>query len=160
MRITIASIGRLKAGADRDLLARYLDRARKSGPALGLSGPDITELTESRAPRAQDRKQAEAEALLAALPRRCVLVALDEHGKTMPSDTFASRIGRWRDDGISDIAFAIGGADGHGAALLARADMTLSFGAMTWPHQLVRVLLAEQVYRAMSILAGHPYHRA
>lgn len=160
MRITIASIGRIKAGADRDLLARYVDRARKSGPSLGFSGPEIIELAESRASRAQDRKQAEAEALLAALPERCIVVALDERGKTMPSEDFANRIGRWRDDGISDIAFVIGGPDGHGEALIARADMKLSFGAMTWPHQLVRILLAEQIYRAMSILAGHPYHRA
>lgn len=160
MRITIASIGKLKAGAERELLARYLDRARKSGPALGFSGPDVIELAESRAQRAQDRKADEAQALIAALPERCVVVALDERGKSMPSEDFASRIGRWRDDGRSDVAFVIGGADGHGEALLARAELTLCFGAMTWPHQLVRVLLAEQIYRAMSILAGHPYHRS
>lgn len=160
MRITIVSIGRIKAGADRDLLARYVDRARKGGPSLGLSGPEIIELAESRAQRAAERKEAEAQALLAAMPERCVLIALDERGKTMPSEDFATRIGRWRDDGISDLVFAIGGADGHGTALLQRADMKLSFGAMTWPHQLVRILLAEQIYRATSILAGHPYHRA
>ncbi|MEI2385545.1 23S rRNA (pseudouridine(1915)-N(3))-methyltransferase RlmH [Breoghania sp. JC706] len=160
MRMTIAGIGRMKAGADRELLERYLERARKAGRALGLAGPDLLELPESRAQRAADRKDDEAASLLAALPSPRILVALDEGGRTMGSEKFAERIGRWRDDGAAHLVFAIGGADGHGRALLEAADLTLAFGPMTWPHQIVRILMAEQVYRAISILAGHPYHRA
>ncbi|PTW62878.1 23S rRNA (pseudouridine1915-N3)-methyltransferase [Breoghania corrubedonensis] len=160
MRVMIAGIGRMKAGADRQLLERYLERARKAGRAMGFSGPDLVELPESRAQRAAERKQAEAENLLAALPAPRVLVALDEGGRTLPSEKFADRIGRWRDEGAGALVFAIGGADGHGRALLDAADMTLAFGPMTWPHQLVRIMMAEQIYRAISILSGHPYHRA
>lgn len=160
MRITIAGVGKMKAGADRELFERYLERARKAGRAIGLSGPDLLELPESKAPRAADRKQAEAESLLAALPAGAVVVALDENGRAMASETFAERVGRWRDTGTGDVCFVIGGADGHGKALLDRAELTLAFGAMTWPHQLVRIMLAEQLYRAVAILSGHPYHRA
>ena len=159
MRMTIAGIGRMKAGADRELFERYLERARKAGRALGLGGPDLTELPESRAQRAAERKQAEAESLLATLPAPRILVALDEGGSAMASEKFAERIGRWRDEGAGNLVFAIGGADGHGRALLEAADLTLAFGPMTWPHQLVRIMMAEQIYRAISILSGHPYHR-
>ncbi|MDJ0933302.1 MAG: 23S rRNA (pseudouridine(1915)-N(3))-methyltransferase RlmH [Breoghania sp.] len=160
MRMTIAGIGKMKAGADRELFERYMERARKVGRAMGLNGPDLVELSESHAQRAADRKQAEAESLLAALPAPRILVALDEGGRTVPSKKFAEWIGRWRDDGASWLVFAIGGADGHGRALLEQADMTLAFGPMTWPHQLVRIMMAEQIYRAISILSGHPYHCA
>ncbi|WP_321500000.1 23S rRNA (pseudouridine(1915)-N(3))-methyltransferase RlmH [Breoghania sp.] len=159
MRLVIAGIGKMKAGADRELVDRYLERARKAGRAIGFSGPDLTELPEARAPRADDRKQAEAESLLATMPSPRILVALDEHGRTMPSQDFAQRVGRWRDDGAGALVFAIGGADGHGRALLQQADLKLAFGPMTWPHQMVRIMLAEQIYRAISILSGHPYHR-
>ncbi|NBN64915.1 23S rRNA (pseudouridine(1915)-N(3))-methyltransferase RlmH [Microvirga tunisiensis] len=159
MRYVIAAVGRMKAGADRDLLDRYLDRARKTGKGLGVSAVDMLEHAESRAARAEDRKADEAAALLQALPARARLVVLDETGKTMTSPALAERLRGWMDEGTPEIVFAIGGADGHGDALRDRADVVLALGAMTWPHQIVRILIAEQIYRAFTIQAGHPYHR-
>lgn len=159
MRFTLACIGRVKAGADKELLDRYLDRARKSGRALGVSAVDIVELAESRASRPDDRKADEASRLLAGVPAGAKLVVLDEHGKHLSSPDFARKLEVWKDDGGADVVFAIGGPDGHGAEFLARADLKLALGAMTWPHQIVRILLAEQIYRAMTIQSGHPYHR-
>jgi 23S rRNA (pseudouridine1915-N3)-methyltransferase len=158
MRIVIYSVGRLKAGPDRLLVERYLERAVHTGRGLGLEVA-TREFTESRAGRAEDRMAQEASAILGALPSSARLILLDETGKTPTSVEFSRRMGRLRDDGLGDLAFAIGGADGHGATLRARADETLAFGPMTWPHQIVRLLLAEQIYRAMTILSGHPYHR-
>ena len=105
-------------------------------------------------------KAREAELLLGAIPERAVTVALDGGGKMLSSEDFARRLGGWRDDGVASVAFLIGGADGHGDAVLKQADLRLSLGAMTWPHMLVRAMLAEQLWRAASILSGHPYHRA
>ncbi len=159
MQITIAAVGRLKAGPERELFDRYLERAGQSGRALGLT-VRLRELAESRAQRADERMAQEAAALLELVPDGARLLALDERGETMTSDAFATWLGRERDGGQREIVLAIGGADGHGAAVRSRADRLLAFGAMTWPHQLVRILLAEQVYRATTILSGHPYHRA
>lgn len=159
MRYVIAAVGRMKAGADRDLLDRYLDRARKTGKGLGVSAVDMVELTESRAARSDDRKAEEAGALLAALSPRARLIVLDETGKTMTSPALSDRLRSWMDEGAPEIAFAIGGADGHGSAIRDRADVILALGAMTWPHQIVRILIAEQIYRAFTIQSGHPYHR-
>ena len=158
MRITIAAIGRLKAGPERALLDRYVERLNAAGRKLALSLA-IREVPESRAGSAATRMTQESEALLTALPQKATLVALEEKGKNLDSRAFAERIGGWRDSGVEDLAFAIGGADGHGPGLLARAELRLAFGALTWPHQLVRILLAEQLYRASTIIAGHPYHR-
>jgi 23S rRNA (pseudouridine1915-N3)-methyltransferase len=116
-------------------------------------------MIESRAGSASARKAEEARALTAALPAGGIVVALDERGKTIGSEDFAKRIGRWRDDGKPAVAFVIGGADGLEPEFAAGADVTLGFSAMTWPHQLVRIMLAEQLYRATTILSGHPYHR-
>jgi 23S rRNA (pseudouridine1915-N3)-methyltransferase len=160
MRFHIACIGRLKAGPERELFARYADRIGKAGRALSLGPLVVSEIAESRAQRASDRKDEEARALLAALPPGAVIVALDETGKAVSSETFAGRIADWRDTGVADLAFIIGGPDGHGTELLAAARMTLALGPMTWPHQIARALIAEQVYRAVTILAGHPYHRS
>ncbi len=158
MLITLAAVGRLKAGPERLLVDRYLERAGQTGRALGLSVA-VRELPESRAGRAEERMAQEAAALVALMPEGARLIALDERGETMGSEAFATRIGSWRDAGLRDLVFAIGGADGHGEALRQRADQRLAFGAMTWPHQIVRLLLAEQIYRATTILSGHPYHR-
>jgi len=158
MKITIAAVGRLKAGPERDLIERYLDRTNGSGKRLGLS-VTVREFPESRAGNPATRKAEEAAALLAALPSGAVLVALDEHGTSIDSPAFAGRIGRWRDDGVSDLVIAIGGADGHGRDVHVRAAFQLAFGVMTWPHQLVRLMISEQIYRATTILSGHPYHR-
>jgi 23S rRNA (pseudouridine1915-N3)-methyltransferase len=158
MRIMIAAVGRLKAGPDRALVDRYVDRASQAGRSLGLT-LSVREFVESRAARPEERMAQEATTLLTALPDGAVLVALDERGETPGSTAFARRLGDWRDQGARDLVFAIGGPDGHGDAIRKRADLKLAFGAMTWPHQIVRMLLAEQVYRAMTILSGHPYHR-
>lgn len=149
----------MKQGPERELVARYLARAVASGRTLGLTGFSVTELTESRAGAVGARKAEEARALAAALPAGGIVVALDERGKTVGSEDFARRIGRWRDDGKPAVSFVIGGADGLQPEFFALADLTLGFSAMTWPHQLVRIMLAEQLYRATTILSGHPYHR-
>jgi 23S rRNA (pseudouridine1915-N3)-methyltransferase len=148
----------MKAGPERELAERYVDRVNKAGRPLGLS-LTVREFPESRAGSATQRKDQEAAALLAALPAGAVLVALDETGKNLDSRAFAQQIARWRDGGATDLVFAIGGADGFGPAVLKAATASLAFGAMTWPHQMVRLMLAEQAYRAVTILSGHPYHR-
>lgn len=160
MRLVIAAVGRMRAGPEKVLLEHYCTRAAQVGRGLGLAGPDMTEIDESRAKTPDLRKTAEADAIIAACPPGAKLVVLDEQGQSLGSPELARQIGRWRDDGAPAAAFCIGGADGHGAATRQRADLLLSFGAATWPHFLVRVMLAEQLYRAATILAGHPYHRA
>ena len=149
----------MKQGAERELVARYLDRAALSGRSLGLTEFGVTELAESRAGSATSRKTEEAKSLRDHLPTHAMLVALDEHGKTMGSEDFANRIGRWRDDGKQSLSFVIGGADGLDPGLTREAGLVLSFSLLTWPHQLVRIMLAEQLYRTTTILSGHPYHR-
>lgn len=158
-RLLVAAVGRLKPDAERTLVERYADRAAKAGASLGLSLA-IREVTESRAARAADRQREEAVALRAVIPPGGVVFALDEGGEILGSDAFARRIARLRDDGVSDLAFVIGGADGIDRDFVRGAQQRIAFGAMTWPHQLVRAMLAEQIYRAITILSGHPYHRA
>lgn len=159
MRITLFAVGRLKAGPEKDLASRYLDRFAKAGPAVGLELAKLVEVQESRASNADTRKREEAGALEKALPEGAILVLLDERGKTLDSQAFSDAIGRYRDNGKRDMMLAIGGADGLDPELRARADLVLNLGTMTWPHQLVRILIAEQLYRAVTILSGHPYHR-
>jgi 23S rRNA (pseudouridine1915-N3)-methyltransferase len=159
MRITLFAVGRLKTGPEKDLASRYLDRFAKAGPAVGLELAKLVEIQESRASNADTRKREEASALEKALPEGAILVLLDERGKTLDSQAFSDAIGRYRDNGKRDMMLAIGGADGLDPELRARADLVLNLGAMTWPHQLVRILIAEQLYRAVTILSGHPYHR-
>lgn len=160
MRLVLACVGRLKAGAERDLVARYLERIRPAGRPLGLGPCDMVEIAESAARRAEDRMAEEGAALLAALPPGAGLVALDPRGRNLSSPDFAQRIASERDGGLSALAFVIGGADGLSDPVRERASLLLAYGAATFPHQLVRVMLAEQLYRAVTILAGHPYHRA
>lgn len=151
MRLWLAAVGRLKDGPE---LSLFRDYARRLS-----AGIELREVEEKRPLPAPERMAREADLLLAAVPTAAVVVALDERGKTMGSVDFAQRLGRWQDEGVADLAFLIGGADGHGQRVRERAALLLSFGAMTWPHMLVRVLLAEQLWRAQAILAGHPYHR-
>jgi 23S rRNA (pseudouridine1915-N3)-methyltransferase len=158
MRIAIAAVGRMKQGPERELVGRYLERAVGTGKPLGLTGFETIELTESRASSSPARKADEAKTLRAALPEG-IVVALDERGKTQGSEAFANQIARWRDDGRPAVSFVIGGADGLEPDFVKAADLTLSFSPLTWPHQLVRIMLAEQLYRATTILSGHPYHR-
>jgi len=158
MKVHVAAVGRMKQGPERELVARYLDRAVGSGRPLSLTGFEVIELTESRASAAATRKVDEARALRSALPDG-IVVALDEHGRAMASEPFASQLARWRDDGRPAASFVIGGADGLDPDFVRSADLVLSFSPLTWPHQLVRIMLAEQLYRATTILSGHPYHR-
>ena len=160
MKLSIFAIGRLKAGPERELLARYSDRIAGAGPKMQLSGPEIREFPESRARDAKSRKQQEADALLAALPPQNNLILLDETGTNMNSRKFAELLTEHRDNGTANLCFVIGGADGLSATLASRAAHTISFGKFTLPHMLVRVLLAEQIYRAITIISGHPYHRS
>ncbi|MBN9488356.1 MAG: 23S rRNA (pseudouridine(1915)-N(3))-methyltransferase RlmH [Alphaproteobacteria bacterium] len=152
MKLTIAAIGRSGRGPERDLYDHYAGRIR--WPLA------LRELEERRKLPAAELMRREGDLLLGAVPAGAVLVALDRQGKAMDSETFARQLGRWRDDSVSDIAFLIGGADGHAEPLLKKAALVLSFGPMTWPHQLARAMLAEQIYRSQQLLVGHPYHRA
>ena len=151
MRCHLLAVGRAKPGPARQLFEFYAERLT---PRLAL-----IEVEEKRPLPEAQLKEREAELLLAALPKGAFLVLLDERGANLSSQRFAERLGGWRDQGVADLAFAIGGAAGHGPMAHARADFTLSLGPMTWPHMLVRGMLAEQLYRGFSILAGHPYHR-
>lgn len=160
MRLRVLAIGRMKDGAERDLCDRYMDRAARAGKALGFSKVDLREWPESRQARAEERRAEEAAAMLADLAAGTFLIALDETGRALDSVAFATLVGQRKDAGVPALALAIGGPDGHGEAVRARADLVLALGPMTWPHQLVRVMLAEQLYRAVTILSGHPYHRA
>ncbi|WP_316861961.1 23S rRNA (pseudouridine(1915)-N(3))-methyltransferase RlmH [uncultured Cohaesibacter sp.] len=160
MKLIVGAIGRQKSGPETELVARYQDRAQKAGRSLGLSGPDIVEFSESRARSVNERKNQEAEQLLKALPAGSFIIALDEHGKSISSEAFAQIMDRQRNQGCPAMALCLGGPDGHGQELLARADMKLALGAMTWPHQIARILVSEQIYRAITILSGHPYHRS
>ena len=160
MRLVVVAIGRLKQGPERELAERYRERYDDTGRKLGFRGLDIHEIPESRARDAATRIAEEAAAISAAIPEKSVLVALDERGDNFDSASFARHLGRWRDEAVAQAAFAIGGADGLSPDLRRKAKLRMAFGSATWPHQMVRVMLLEQIYRAATILAGHPYHRA
>jgi len=160
MRLIVIAIGRLKQGPERELAERYRERFDDLGRKLGFRGVTIHEIPESRAQDAAARMAEEAAAISAAIPAKSVLVTLDERGNNIDSPAFAHRLGRWRDEAVANTIFAIGGADGLSPDLQRKAKLRLAFGAATWPHQMVRIMLLEQLYRAATILAGHPYHRA
>lgn len=149
----------MKDGPERELQARYLDRARATGRALGFSAVDLVELSESRAARTPDRKAEEARDLLERVGDG-VLIALDEKGATPTSEEFAALLQDFNARGEKSLNFVIGGADGLADEIFKKAAKRIAFGAMTVPHQLARILLVEQIYRAMTLLSGHPYHRA
>lgn len=159
MRLSVHAVGRMKAGPERDLAERYFGRLQKTGAAVGLEFAGVTEIAESRARNTDERRREEAVSLKAH-SGDSALFLLDERGKNPTSQDLASRISDLRDTGRKHLVFAIGGPDGHDESSRLGADMILSFGAQTWPHQLVRVMLAEQLYRVSTILSGHPYHRA
>lgn len=160
MRLLVAAVGKAGPGPERDLIERYAERARHQGRALGITRLDMVELAESRAKSVAERRAAEAEAIVGLLPPSAVLVALDERGSNLSSAALSQALDRWRTDGAPTVAFTIGGPDGHGQAVLGRAHLTIAFGAATWPHLLVRAMLLEQIFRSLTILSGHPYHRA
>ena len=151
LRVQLIAVGRARSGPERDLFEHYIAR---------LSWPTGLKEVEVRGNLPATRLKArEGELLLAAIPTAAKVVALDERGSELSSEEFAENLGVWRDEGVKDVAFVIGGADGLDETVRARADLLLAFGRVTWPHLLVRGLLAEQLYRAQQILAGHPYHR-
>ena len=155
MRVHVCAVGRLRAGPERTLVDDYLQRFDRTGRALGLGPAHEHEMEDKRG----GGMAAEAVILERAIPTGALIVTLDERGRQMSSPDLAGLLAKWRDGGRQDVAFVIGGADGIDPTLQARADESLSFGRMVWPHMLVRVMLAEQLYRAAQILAGTPYHR-
>lgn len=155
MRVHVCAVGRLRTGPEADLVQDYAARFDRTGRAFGLGPVTFHEVEDRRG----GGMAAEAALLARAIPAGAFLVALDERGAEWSSPEFAGRLAGWRDEGRQDLAFVIGGADGIEPALRARADAALSFGRMVWPHMLVRAMLAEQLYRAATILAGSPYHR-
>ena len=160
MDVNLVAVGRLKAGPEAELATRFLDRARQTGRGLGFRGFNVRELAESRAAREVERKLREADDILASIADGDRVVCLDEGGEAIGSRDFAEWLRRDADAGFKRCCLIIGGPDGLSDGVLSRAERTLSLGRLTWPHQLVRLLVAEQLYRAMTILAGHPYHRA
>ncbi|RWP12353.1 23S rRNA (pseudouridine(1915)-N(3))-methyltransferase RlmH [Mesorhizobium sp.] len=160
MKISVHAVGRMKAGPEKLLADRYFERFAKSGPAVGLEFGGIAEIAEGRSQTANERRREEGQKLQTQLQPGTALILLDERGKSFSSEDFAGRLGLLRDGGRKGLVIAIGGADGHDQSLRDQAELVMSFGLLTWPHQLVRVMLGEQLYRVATILSGHPYHRS
>jgi 23S rRNA (pseudouridine1915-N3)-methyltransferase len=160
MRIVVAAVGRLKQGPETELSERYAKRATQTGRQLGLRAVEIIEIRESRADEAGKRMLEESIALANVIPQKAAVVLLDARGQNLDSASLAAQLAKWRRDDRPAVVFLIGGADGLAPSLRDKAELRLSFGAATWPHQLVRAMLLEQLYRATTILTGHPYHRA
>lgn len=159
MKITVVAVGRARAGSQKSLTEHYCNRFDGLSGALGLAKLEITEVEEKRPIKGAERQAREATLLLDATPRHATVIALDERGKSLTSAEFAKLVANLRDTGTRDLAFLIGGADGFSSEIKSRASRALSFGPATWPHMLVRTMLAEQLYRAATIMAGHPYHK-
>jgi len=159
VQISVFAVGRMKKGAEQDLTAHYLARFAKIAPAIGLVFVGLHEIAESRAVLPKARMEEESDKMLTFLPQKARLIVLDEGGKNLSSQDFADMLQFWRDGGTKALMIALGGPDGHARKAREKADCNLAFGAMTWPHQIARLLLAEQLYRAATILNGHPYHR-
>lgn len=160
MRIVVAAVGRLKQGPERELADRYRKRAAEAGRSAGIQAVDVVEIRESRAGDAARRMLEESIAIANLIPERAVTVILDQRGENMSSASFAGRLQGWRAEDKPVVVIVIGGADGLAPNLREQAKLAVAFGAATWPHQLTRIMLLEQLYRAVTILAGHPYHRA
>lgn len=159
MRVVIAAVGRLKTGPEKELVTRYGDRIVKTGRPIGVSGLDQIEIPESRASQADQRKREEEQALFAKIPDNSYIIAFDERAKSATSPEFAQDFRTLLDEGIGHCTFVIGGPDGLSESVRARVNRTLSFGRLTLPHQIVRILVMEQIYRATTLLTNHPYHR-
>ncbi|WP_323760957.1 23S rRNA (pseudouridine(1915)-N(3))-methyltransferase RlmH [Maricaulis sp.] len=155
MKLRIAALGRIKSGPERTLVDDYLERGTATGRSVGL-GPLVESELDNRSLKSASE---ESRALAASLDAGSRLILLDERGKALASRELARQIGQWRDEGCREAVFCIGGADGHDRTQLPKPDLMLAFGPAVFPHKLVRVMLAEQLYRSASILAGTPYHR-
>jgi len=160
MRILIAAVGRMKSGPERELIERYLKRAKQTGRSVGFTDFEVIEIRGSRADQPARRMLEESIAMANVIPERAAVVLLDSRGESLASADLAGRLQGWRTEDKPAVVFVIGGADGLAPALKDKASLSLAFGAATWPHQLARVMLLEQLYRAVTILSGHPYHRA
>lgn len=160
MRVVIAAVGRLKQGPERDLAERYRKRAADVGRSVGIPAFDVVEIRESRADNAERRMIEESIAIANTIPEGAVLVILDERGESLSSAALAGHLQGWRAENRPAAVFVIGGPDGIAASLRQKAHLGLAFGAATWPHQLARIMLLEQLYRAVTVLTGHPYHRS
>ncbi|HEY7248413.1 MAG TPA: 23S rRNA (pseudouridine(1915)-N(3))-methyltransferase RlmH [Xanthobacteraceae bacterium] len=160
MRIVVAAVGKLKQGPERELAARYHKLAAGAGRAAGINGFDIVEIRESRAGDPSRRMLEESIAVANVIPEDAVLAILDERGESVSSASFAGHLQGWRAQNKAAVVFIIGGHDGLTPSLREKATLAIAFGAATWPHQLARIMLMEQIYRAITILSGHPYHRA
>lgn len=160
MRLLIAAIGRHKNVPEAVIIEDYAARLRLGGRAVGLLGFEIVEIDPPKIAEPRRRSAREWELLSAAAPKGAKRIVLDERGKPFTSEAFAAQIKGWRDDGSPALAFLVGGADGHAPSARKDADLLLAFGPQTWPHMLARAMLCEQLYRTMTILSGHPYHRA
>ena len=158
MRITICLVGKLRRGPNKDLFDDYAKLIAGRGPQANFSEFSYLDVDNRKAPPGEEGRNWEAERLLARVPEGALVVALDENGQSYSSERFAQQLKSWRDDGVRDVAFLIGGAYGHGQSVLDRATLKLALGPATWPHQLVPILVAEQIYRTACILTGHPYH--
>lgn len=159
MRVTIAAIGKLKTGPEKLLVEDYANRIPTLGKKVGISTIKITDWAESQKPDARQRMDEEAQLLWANVPAGAFVIALDERGKSPTSQALSERLGKLADQGQSDVVFMLGGPDGHAADTRVRAHELLALGPMTWPHRLARVMLLEQIYRSVTILVNHPYHR-
>ena len=160
MRIIVAAVGRLKQGPETELSERYRKRTAQTGRNLGLRDVEIIEIRESRAADAGKRMLEESIALANIIPPGAAVALLDSRGDNLDSASLAAQLAKFRSNDQPAAVFIIGGADGLAPSLRDKAELRLSFGAATWPHQLVRVMLLEQLYRVTTILTGHPYHRA
>jgi 23S rRNA (pseudouridine1915-N3)-methyltransferase len=159
MRVILLAVGRMKKGPETELVQRYLKRAEQAGRQIGLRGVEVIEIRESRASDAGKRMIEESIALANIIPDAAMTAMLDERGESLSSADFADQLRKWRDAGVPAAVFIIGGPDGLAQNLRDKAKLRLAFGAATWPHQMVRIMLLEQIYRAITILSGHPYHR-
>ncbi|WP_026353796.1 23S rRNA (pseudouridine(1915)-N(3))-methyltransferase RlmH [Woodsholea maritima] len=155
MRIEVRAVGRMKSGPERDLFDEYLKRAQGQGRALGFTAIEEREID----PRGKADKRAETASLIQDLPVGAQIVALDERGKDLTSREIAGKIESWRDQGIRDLVFLIGGADGLDRDQLSPSTHYIAFGRATWPHKMVRAMIGEQIYRSIALMAGAPYHR-
>jgi 23S rRNA (pseudouridine1915-N3)-methyltransferase len=160
LRLSVVAVGRLKPGPEKLLAEDYQERAAGLGRKAGVSRIAVTEFGESQGSSPAARMSDEARMIAGALPPKAFTVVLDERGKAMASEQFAALLRKHLDGGTPDLCFLIGGPDGHAPETRDGAGLLLSFGPMTWPHRLVRVMLFEQIYRAVTILLNHPYHRA
>ena len=159
MRITLVCVGRAKAAAEQALCDTFLKRARDAGRKLGFSQIELVIVETSHAPSAQARMVQEAERLNRRIPSSAHRIVLDERANSLGSAAFAGHLAALRDSGVRDLIFIVGGPDGLAPNFREDVKEHLSLGPQTWPHLLVRAMLAEQIFRGLSILSGHPYHR-